>query len=77
MSSVPVCDRSACPAAARHRIDLYGQDFHFCDHHWAELRAVLPADPALRHANSGIAGGSETRVPGLAASPASQGRRRT
>ncbi len=43
MSSVRTCDRSDCPAIAIHHIDLYGQDFHFCGHHWAELSPVLLA----------------------------------
>lgn len=41
MSATRICDRSDCPAHALHRIDLYGQDFHFCRHHWAELAPVL------------------------------------
>ncbi len=43
MTSVRVCDQRDCPAHALHDIDLYGQDFHFCGHHWAELRPILEA----------------------------------
>jgi hypothetical protein len=39
-----VCDRSECPAPATRRADLFGQDFYFCTHHWAELRAPTPQD---------------------------------
>jgi hypothetical protein len=35
------CDRSACPAPAARRVDLYGQDFYFCEHHWAEIADSL------------------------------------
>jgi hypothetical protein len=41
MSATRICDRRECPAHALHRIDLYGQDFHFCGHHWTELAPVL------------------------------------
>jgi hypothetical protein len=35
------CDQGGCPALAAHHIDLYGQDFHFCNHHWAEIAPVI------------------------------------
>ena len=35
------CDHSECPAFALHHIDLFGQDFHFCNHHWVELAPAL------------------------------------
>jgi hypothetical protein len=41
MTATRICDRRDCPAHALHRIDLYGQDFHFCGHHWNELAPVL------------------------------------
>jgi hypothetical protein len=43
MVKVPICDCSDCPAIALRRVDLYGQDFHFCGHHWAELSPVIMA----------------------------------
>ncbi len=43
MSSVRICDQRDCPAHALHDVDLYGQDFHFCGHHWAELRPIVMA----------------------------------
>ena len=48
MSSVRICDQRDCPAHALHDIDLYGQDFHFCGHHWAELSSVLMSHLSTR-----------------------------
>lgn len=40
------CDRRDCPAQARRRVDIRGQDFYFCEHHATEIDAVLSAqDP--------------------------------
>ena len=36
-----ICDQGGCPALAAHHIELYGQDFHFCNHHWAEVAPVI------------------------------------
>ena len=36
-----ICDQGGCPAPAGHHIDLYGQDFHFCNHHWEELAPAI------------------------------------
>ncbi|GEM_PF-5109678 len=41
MAKVRICDCRDCPAIAQRRVDLYGQDFHFCAHHFAELSPVL------------------------------------
>lgn len=46
MSATRICDRGDCPAHALHRVDLHGQDFHFCGHHWAELAPVLAQQAA-------------------------------
>ncbi len=45
MSLPVVCDQLDCPAAALHHVELYGQDFHFCGHHWAEHQPALLAQP--------------------------------
>ncbi len=37
------CDHSDCPAIALQHIDVHGQDFHFCNHHWEELAPALAA----------------------------------
>jgi hypothetical protein len=36
-----ICDRGDCPAPAAREVVLGGQDFYFCNHHGAELDAVL------------------------------------
>ncbi|MFP4635874.1 MAG: hypothetical protein ACLFRD_08435 [Nitriliruptoraceae bacterium] len=41
MGRTHICDRRGCPAPAQHHVEVYGQDFHFCAHHWAELEPVL------------------------------------
>ena len=51
MSSVRICDQRDCPAPALHDIILYGQDFHFCGHHWAELQPVLLSQASSRQAD--------------------------
>jgi hypothetical protein len=43
MASLHVCDQRDCPAVALHHIDLREQDFHFCNHHWAELAPAVTA----------------------------------
>ena len=53
MSATARCDRGGCPATALHHLDLYGQDFHFCGHHWNELapslsRQTVTAPPSER-----------------------------
>lgn len=42
MARTHECDRRDCPAPALRHVELYGQDFHFCDHHWRELPALPP-----------------------------------
>lgn len=37
------CDHRDCPAVALRHIQLYGQDFHFCLHHWDELSPAVLA----------------------------------
>jgi hypothetical protein len=37
------CDRTGCPAPAVRHVELYGQDFHFCNHHACELEQSLRA----------------------------------
>jgi hypothetical protein len=39
-----VCDHLDCPAPAMKRIDLFSQDFYFCNHHWSEIANRLPGD---------------------------------
>jgi hypothetical protein len=39
------CDAPACPAFAMRRVDILGQDFYFCSHHWSEHRRRLPLVP--------------------------------
>jgi hypothetical protein len=39
MGAFPVCDRGGCPAPALHHVEIHGQDFHFCSHHWGEVPA--------------------------------------
>ena len=41
MPAPRICDKGGCPALAGHHIDLYGQDFHFCNHHWAEVAPAI------------------------------------
>jgi hypothetical protein len=36
-----ICDQRACPAPAQRTLLIYGQDFHFCDHHSAEVERAL------------------------------------
>ena len=51
--TVDVCDHRDCPALALRHVDLYGQDFHFCNHHWTALApAIVRAEigPALAQA---------------------------
>lgn len=43
MISAHICDHRDCPAFALHHIDLHGQDFHFCGHHWEKVSAALLA----------------------------------
>lgn len=43
MSAPRTCDHSDCPAHALHHVDLFGQDFHFCGHHWREIEQALLA----------------------------------
>jgi hypothetical protein len=43
MSRVHDCDQRDCPAIALHHVEIHGQDFHFCGHHWAELSPALLA----------------------------------
>jgi hypothetical protein len=51
MGAFPVCDRGGCPAPALHHVEILGQDFHFCHHHWCELpdeqRQVVRPRPAV------------------------------
>jgi hypothetical protein len=39
--TVHVCDHRDCPALALRHVDLFGQDFHFCNHHWTELAPAI------------------------------------
>jgi hypothetical protein len=39
MGAIQVCDRGGCPAHALHHVEIHGQDFHFCSHHWGEVPA--------------------------------------
>ena len=41
MASLFVCDHGECPAVALRHLDIYGQDFHFCNHHFEELHPAL------------------------------------
>ncbi len=43
MGSTHTCDCRDCPAPAQHHVDIHGQDFHFCSHHWAVLAPALVA----------------------------------
>ena len=43
MAVLQTCDHGDCPAIALHHIDVFGQDFHFCNHHWDELAPALAA----------------------------------
>lgn len=61
MSEIRRCDRGGCPAMALHHLDLYGQDFHFCGHHWSALTPTL----ALQIATGPPSG----RVPATARMP--------
>jgi hypothetical protein len=55
------CDHSDCPAVALHHVDLCGQDFHFCNHHWVELSPAVAAmaDPWGTGAPAAHPGGVE------------------
>jgi hypothetical protein len=55
MGSMRTCDCSGCPAIALHHVDLYGQDFHFCHHHWVALAPSM--EPHLGPASGGVAVG--------------------
>jgi hypothetical protein len=48
MPAPRICDQVGCPAFAAHHIDLYGQDFHFCNHHWLEVAPVIGERVRLR-----------------------------
>jgi hypothetical protein len=72
VNSMRVCDRSGCPAFSLHELVRYGQDFHFCHHHWMELAPELrlaPGRPAAepagqlapRHLVSATEGSAEHR----------------
>ena len=37
------CDQRSCPAPAQRTLLIYGQDFHFCAHHNAEIERALVA----------------------------------
>ena len=41
MPAPRICDQGGCPALAAHHIDLYGQDFHFCSHHWMVIAPAI------------------------------------
>ena len=43
MAGLQTCDHGDCPAMALQHADVHGQDFHFCNHHWAELAPALAA----------------------------------
>lgn len=66
MSPPVVCDQRDCPACALHHVELYGQDFHFCGHHWTEhLPALLtqPCRPDVREMGRPSRGRTGSRQP--------------
>jgi hypothetical protein len=71
MSGIRLCDHGDCPAYALHHIDLYGQDFHFCGHHWAALSPVLQAH---RDRLDAPADDSSDRAPGPTLTGSAPGR---
>jgi hypothetical protein len=42
------CDGLGCPAIAAKRVEILGQDFYFCMHHWSEHRLRLLVHPPTR-----------------------------
>ncbi len=63
--AVPLtCDRGDCPAIAIQHTEVHGQDFHFCNHHWAELAPALMAslDPWSSHREGSHASGTPSRA---------------
>ena len=36
-----MCDKSGCPAAWVHEVEIHDEDFKFCNHHHAELEPTL------------------------------------
>jgi hypothetical protein len=51
------CDAPACPAFAMRQVDILGQDFYFCSHHWSEHRRRLPVVPQAPPGTPGGIGG--------------------
>jgi hypothetical protein len=43
-----ICDQRSCPAPAQRTLLIYGQDFHFCDHHSATVECALMASGTVR-----------------------------
>jgi hypothetical protein len=58
-----VCDRSDCPAPAAHQLLISGQDFYFCDHHAAELPALMSIAVACAKADAVAPQGPERPPP--------------
>jgi hypothetical protein len=52
MGAIRVCDRGGCPAHALHHVEIHGQDFHFCSHHWGEVPAEHRRPSASSRASS-------------------------
>lgn len=48
LDGIRVCDVGDCPARAQTRLDIFEQDFYFCDHHAAEVAAALPVQRVTR-----------------------------
>jgi hypothetical protein len=57
-----ICDQGGCPALASHHIALYGQDFHFCNHHWEEVAPVIGERVGLNDRQLALEGVAEDRT---------------
>jgi uncharacterized RmlC-like cupin family protein len=40
-SAALMCNKSGCSALWQHEVEIYGEDFRFCNHHHAELEPTL------------------------------------
>lgn len=66
MDSFRTCDHSECPAFSLHHVEVFGQDFHFCNHHWVELAPVLSRHLERGDVDEGVLAGQGTWPPSAA-----------
>ena len=57
-----ICDQGGCPALAAHHIELYGQDFHFCNHHWEAIAPVIGERVDLKDRQLALEGVAEDQM---------------